>query len=259
MGVDATLRNIQPYPLAYLERMSIMTRRFTVVAVVLLLSLTFAGFSKSTTVQAVACPAVTASAGQSFSFNVTPASSVAISTPIAPFSSTTVTVSGVTGPFIVTVIGSPVTFTGLLSGILTIAVTDGSSVLLYCNATLIGGGGSTGSSTSDSSPAVTWFAPGDARINGQAGDRIALYCNTTAKPPTLGVILIDDQGKGFLGLAFDYAKLKAAGTQGLSASSGGNKVTAVADGSGNIFATWVGQFGANGQKDFAKLITCNYQ
>jgi hypothetical protein len=127
----------------------------------------------------------------------------------------------------------------------TIPAPPGFRYTLVDNSINCGGGG------------VTFFTPNDARVNGQPGDRIALYCNSAAKPPTVGVILIDDKGNGFVGVTFDYAKLKAAGKKGLTVTApGGNQVTAISEGTSNILARWSGQFGANGQGDFAKLIAC---
>jgi hypothetical protein len=47
-----------------------------------------------------------------------------------------------------------------------------------------------------SSTGVTWFNPGDGRLDPLPGDRIAVYCNPNANPPSLSVLPIDDQGNG---------------------------------------------------------------
>jgi hypothetical protein len=105
------------------------------------------------------------------------------------------------------------------------------------------------------------FNPGDARINGQPGDRLAVYCNNTANPKNLGVILVDNKGKGFSELKFNYDALKAAGQSGVTTKDGlGNTVQAFMTGNNTFYVAWTaGQYGANGVDIFAKAAGCIFQ
>ena len=106
-----------------------------------------------------------------------------------------------------------------------------------------------------------FFNPGDARLNGQPGDRLAVYCNNTAKPANLGVILIDNTGTGFSELKFNFDAVKAAGKAGLTLKDGlGNAVRAYHTGANTFYVAWVsGQYGANGIDIFAKAVGCIFK
>ncbi len=110
--------------------------------------------------------------------------------------------------------------------------------------------------------AVTFFVPGDSRINGFAGDHVAVYCNlntTGAMAQTVDIWGMDSLGRGFrLGL-FNYADILAAGAKGLSRNLGSNgTVFVMVDSTGRYFyAGWMGgSYNATGQGDFTKTFTC---
>jgi len=109
-------------------------------------------------------------------------------------------------------------------------------------------------------PNVSWFNPGDARVDPKAGDRLAVYCDGTTN--SVIVYGIKDDSTGFYQGKFSFKDLLAAGKNGLSIDNGSNGViSASSDSSGNLWIAWNGgQYGANGQPDrgFAKGLTCGF-
>ena len=61
--------------------------------------------------------------------------------------------------------------------------------------------------TPEGEPEITWFEPGDDRINRQAYASVAIYCN--AANGQLEIYAIDAEGNGSLALAVPYADLPA--------------------------------------------------
>ena len=45
---------------------------------------------------------------------------------------------------------------------------------------------------------VTWFNPGDGRLNGQPGDRLSVYCH--ADKNTVGVLLVNSDSQNNIGI-----------------------------------------------------------
>lgn len=113
--------------------------------------------------------------------------------------------------------------------------------------------------------AVMWFNPGDKRVDGHPGDRIAVWCNTTATPPNIVVYGVGDNATngshGFWLATFNNADLLKAGKAGITknAGAGNGTVSAMQDGSGNFYVAWNGGiFKATGQGDFAKSFSCKF-
>ncbi|MCC7447744.1 MAG: hypothetical protein IT324_10020 [Anaerolineae bacterium] len=109
---------------------------------------------------------------------------------------------------------------------------------------------------------VTWFNPGDNRVNGWAGDRIAVYCNTAPKAPdvpNVDVWGMDNSGKGTRLARVIYTDLVAAGTNGLALNLGANGTIfiGVAANGTTLWAAWQGgPYNATGKGDFAKVVSC---
>jgi hypothetical protein len=103
---------------------------------------------------------------------------------------------------------------------------------------------------------VEWFNPGDSRIDGRPGDRIAVYCDVL---DTVVVWGIDDKSNGVPLATFDLNDLVAAGRKGLTERLGNyGSVFAVSDSQGNLWIAWSGgPFNATGRGDFAKSLNCN--
>jgi len=114
-------------------------------------------------------------------------------------------------------------------------------------------------------PQAQWFNPGDDRVDPRPGDRLAVYCNPTAKPPSIVVYGIADNvpdwQKGFWLATFVNADLLKAGPKGITKDLGpGNgTVSMMQDGKGHFYVAWNGgKFGANGHGDFSKSFTCSF-
>src|SRR5205823_1324803 len=111
---------------------------------------------------------------------------------------------------------------------------------------------------------VTFFNPGDGRVDPRPGDRIAVWCNTRETPPNIVIYGVGDSTNGshgfFLG-RFTFVELLAAGKKGItrSAGRGNGLISAVADAQGNFYVAWNGGlFKATGVGDFAKTFSCNF-
>jgi hypothetical protein len=113
---------------------------------------------------------------------------------------------------------------------------------------------------SDCQPAQ-FFNPGDARSDGRPGDRIVVYCNTSANPPTLDVWGVTNDSKGHRLYKFNFADLVAAGSKGiLRKVEPLGSVFARVDANNNFVVQWFGgPAGATGTKDFAKSFTCDFK
>ncbi len=103
---------------------------------------------------------------------------------------------------------------------------------------------------------VTFFNPGDKRIDPRPGDRIAVYCD----PPDIVVVWgIDNASRGFPLATFSLQELLAAGPRGLRENAGSNgSVSASVDRHLNLCVGWAGgPYSANAEGDFAKSLNCN--
>jgi len=129
--------------------------------------------------------------------------------------------------------------------------------------TVVAGPGvvATGACNSSTPPKVTWFDPGDLRVDGWAGDRLAVYC---PNDKTIGVIGIGANGNGAGVAVFNVAQVIQAGKPGWSAplrSFVDPKVDLgvvsiqimPGDGVTSIYIAWNGGIlNATGQGDFKK-------
>jgi hypothetical protein len=145
------------------------------------------------------------------------------------------------------------------------AYVDGATVAVSNGNGSAVGGPSTASASCGSSNVITWFNPGDGRIDGRPGDRIAVWCNTTATPPNIVVYGVGDNATngshGFWLGTFNNADLLKAGKAGLTknAGAGNGTISAMQDGHGNFYVAWNGGiFKATGQGDFAKSFSCTF-
>lgn len=102
--------------------------------------------------------------------------------------------------------------------------------------------------------AVTRYTPTDGRINGNAGDRIAIYCRRTGR---IEVWSINDSQGHFL-VEFNHDAVNAAGKDGFRVTVGGQGVVTInGDGHGQYWvALYGGPFNATGTGDFAKIFNC---
>lgn len=113
-------------------------------------------------------------------------------------------------------------------------------------------------------PRDKWFDPGDNRVDPRPGDRLSVYCNPTAKPPTVVVYgIANDQPdylKGFYLATFANADLLKAGPGGLTKNAGNlGNVSMMQDGHGHFYVAWNdGKYGATGQGIFSKSFTCTF-
>ncbi len=104
------------------------------------------------------------------------------------------------------------------------------------------------------------FDPADGRIAAAAGDRVAVYCNTTATPPNLDVWGVTDDSVGHKLFQFAYADLVKAGAAGIMKNvEPMGSIWAAVDANNNFTVKWFGgPAGAIGEKDFAKSFTCSF-
>jgi len=113
----------------------------------------------------------------------------------------------------------------------------------------------TSSQTTAASP--QYFNPGDGRVNGAPGDRIAVYCNPAESLEVWGIV----DSQGFPLAVFEREALMIAGLRGVEKDAGSNgKVSASVDTQGNFWVAWNSEaHGANGQGDFAKDGVCVFE
>jgi hypothetical protein len=103
-------------------------------------------------------------------------------------------------------------------------------------------------------PPVTWYTATDGRINGNAGDRIAIYCRKSGR---IEVWSINDSQGRFL-VEFNHTVVDAAGRAGLRIAVGNQGVVTIGgDGQGQYWASiYGGPNNASGTGDFAKTFNC---
>jgi len=101
---------------------------------------------------------------------------------------------------------------------------------------------------------VTWYTATDGRINGGAGDRIAVYCRRSGR---IEVWSINDSLGHFL-VSFNHIAVDAAGKAGFSVAVGTQGVVTIGgDGHGQYWvALHGGPSNAGGTGDFAKTVQC---
>jgi hypothetical protein len=83
--------------------------------------------------------------------------------------------------------------------------------------------------------AVTWFDPGDDRVDPRPGDRLAAYCNTTANPLSINVYGVEDDGKGVFLTTFNNVDLLKAGPKGIIKSVNGLGTVSMMQDAATIF------------------------
>ncbi len=109
--------------------------------------------------------------------------------------------------------------------------------------------------------AGTWFNPGDARIDGRPGDRIAVYCNTAGANANSIVVygVLDDSSGKFLA-SFRYSDIVSAGSRGITRSAAPFGTVSISlSGSNSFNVRWIGgPANATGLGDFQKRFTCNF-
>lgn len=171
-----------------------------------------------------------------------------------------------TAGFVSTVYGSAVYVTGATYFVFDYTTCDGLQSWRNASANRGGNAGDIvgGPVACPQAGAVTWFAPGDGRIDPRPGDRLAVWCNAASNPQDVVVYGIADNqpdwNKGFYLASFANADLLKAGHGGITKALGPNgTVSMMTDGKGEFYVAWNGgQYGANGHGDFAKSFTCDF-
>ncbi|MCC7446889.1 MAG: hypothetical protein IT324_05695 [Anaerolineae bacterium] len=109
---------------------------------------------------------------------------------------------------------------------------------------------------------TTWFNPGDSRVSPAAGDRLAVYCNTSGpNANTIGILGIRDDGNGVPLALVNYSDLIKAGGKGITVSAEPNGSIVIWMTSPNNFLVkwWGGQWDASGYGDFRKRFSCTFK
>jgi hypothetical protein len=115
------------------------------------------------------------------------------------------------------------------------------------------------SSSTSGSGGVTFFNPNDGRVDPRPGDRLAIYCNTTANPPTIGVYGIRDDSRGVFLATFNVRDLLRARRITRALGSLGTLNAIAIDANGNFYIAWTGgPYGATGQGIWAKAFNCRF-
>jgi hypothetical protein len=147
-------------------------------------------------------------------------------------------------------------YTGAASGNITVTgtlnIVNGTGGTLFYTITDLNG-------DCGAAPAA-FFNPGDGRVDPLPGDLVAVYCNTTAKPPTLDVWGVTNDSVGHRLYKFAYADLLKAGKSGLLKKiEPMGSIFASTNGSGDFSVEWFGgPDAATGVEGFAKSFTCNF-
>ncbi len=108
----------------------------------------------------------------------------------------------------------------------------------------------------------------DGRVDANCAERVAVYCNTSANPPTLDVWGIGRDSQGIHLTTFVFADIVKVGPTGLTRSLGKlGTVSVMVDVTNHFWLAWNGQvtvpsgsFYADGQpgEGFAKGFACNF-
>jgi hypothetical protein len=115
------------------------------------------------------------------------------------------------------------------------------------------------SSSTSGSGGVTFFNPNDGRVDPRPGDRLAIYCNTTANPPTIGVYGVRDDSRGVFLATINVRDLLRARRITRSLGSLGTLNAIAIDANGNFYIAWTGgPYGATGQGIWAKSFNCRF-
>jgi hypothetical protein len=149
------------------------------------------------------------------------------------------------------------TFSGAASGSILMFPPSGGTVINATGGTIFW---TLTDETSDCQPAQ-FFNPGDARSDGRPADRVVVYCNTSANPPTLDVWGVTNDSKGHRLYTFNYSDLVAAGSGGiLKKVEPLGSVSARVSGNNTFVVRWFGgPAGATGAGDFAKVVICDFK
>jgi hypothetical protein len=100
---------------------------------------------------------------------------------------------------------------------------------------------------------ITFFNPGDSRVDPRPGDRVIAYCNDNGIIDVWG---IKDDSTGYRLTTFAYEDVAAAGSTGLTTFLGGSESVSIsADSQDNFWLAWNG--GPYG--NFAKGFACDYE
>lgn len=115
----------------------------------------------------------------------------------------------------------------------------------------------------DQGQPVTWFDPGDNRINPLPGDRLAIYCNQTPVEHQVVIYAVDNDSNGFLLGTFSNGQIISAGPSGIQKNLGVTGLLTVtgklSNGVSYFWVTWnKGQYGGNGQGIWAKAVQCTF-
>ncbi len=111
-----------------------------------------------------------------------------------------------------------------------------------------------------------FYNPNDGRVDPHPWDRLAIWCNTSANPPTLDIWGVGNDSKGFRLLRLVFADLAKTGNLSRSTGRLGNLLITV-DAQNNFTVVWRGQvsapggsFVADGNPDhgFAKSFRCGF-
>lgn len=112
--------------------------------------------------------------------------------------------------------------------------------------------------------AVTFFDPGDGRVDGKPGDRLAVWCNTDEDPQNIVVYGIGDQSNGSHGFFLikvtpEKVEANSESIRTFDAGTGNGTVSIEGDGKGDFYIAWNGGiFHATGQGPFAKTVYCDF-
>jgi hypothetical protein len=111
--------------------------------------------------------------------------------------------------------------------------------------------------SSSSNGSTLFFNPNDGRVDPRPGDRLAIYCNTTANPPTIGVYGIQNDSRGIFLATINVRDLLRVRRITRALGSLGRLDAIAVDANGNFYFAWTGgPFGATGQGIWAKSFRC---
>jgi len=101
---------------------------------------------------------------------------------------------------------------------------------------------------------VTWYTATDGRVDGAAGDRIAIYCRQSGRIEVWSI----NGSQGHFLVSFSHSAVDVAGRAGFNVQLGAQGVVTIGgDGHGQYWAALHGgPSNATGQGDFAKIFHC---
>jgi hypothetical protein len=111
----------------------------------------------------------------------------------------------------------------------------------------------------NASSSPIFFNPGDGRVDPRPGDRLAIWCNTAATLPTIGVYGVKDDSKGVFLATINVPDLLKTKRINRALGSLGQLDVAALDANGNFYIAWTGgPYGATGQGVWAKAFNCTF-